>query len=246
MMIINIKNKTDFISKFLLPISRINNACSIKLTSDKMVSLVTTQDASVILNSEIQIECDVTEEVNLNLPDITKLVRVLECIQEEEIELKLNNNSISYNKSGVKFKYHLLEDGIISIPRINFEKVISLDYDTKFSISNASFQHLIKSSSFACDTNKMYLRTDEEKVYGELTDKNKSNVDSIEIILSENFEGKDIQKALPLNFEVMRIVSTNRYDNVKIWINIDLSVMVFIIVSDNVKMHYVASGLAET
>jgi len=92
----------------------------------------------------------------------------------------------------------------------------------------------------------MYLRTDEEKVYGELTDKNKSNVDSIEIILSENFEGKDIQKALPLNFEVMRIVSTNRYDNVKIWINIDLSVMVFILVSDNVKMHYVASGLAET
>lgn len=244
-MIINIQNKTDFINKFLLPISRINNACSIKLTNDKMVSLVATQDASVILNNDLAVDCDTEQPVNLNLPDITKLVRVLECIQEDEISLKLNNNNISYNKSGVKFKYHLLDDGIISSPRINFEKVIGLNYDTKFSIANTSFQHLIKSSSFACDTNKMYLRTEGNKVYGELTDKNKSNVDSIEIVISDSLNGSQIETPLPLNFEVMRIVSANRYDNVFVWINIDLSVMVFVLESENVKMHYVASGLAE-
>lgn len=244
-MIINISNRTEFVNKFLVPISRINNTCSLKLTSNSLTGLVSTQDASVILDSKFAIECDVEDDVYLNIPDIGKLIRVLECIQEDDVSLKLNNNNISYNKSGIRFKYHLLEDGIISTPKINIEKVKTLNYDTKFVITGNTFSQLMKGASFACDTNKVYLSSSEGRIYSELTDKTKSNVDSIQTILSDEFEGVEIESPIPLNFEIMRIVSCNKYDKVQVWLNIDLSVMVFILKSESIEMHYVASGLAE-
>lgn len=244
-MIIEIDNKTDFVNKFLLPISRINNSCSLKLTRDYLTGLVATQDASVILDSKYKTTTEIDDEASLNLPDVSKLIRVMDCIQEESISLKLNNNSISYNKAGIKFKYHLLEDGIISSPKINIEKVKQLDYDTKFDITSNTFAQLMKGASFACDTNKIYLTSNEGKIYSELTDKTKSNVDSIQTILSDEFTGKDINSPIPINFEVMRIVSCNRYDKVNVWLNIDLSVMVFVLKNEQIEMHYVASGLAE-
>lgn len=246
-MTIAISNKSEFVNKFLTPLSRINNSCSLLLKDNFITALVATPDASVILNAKITYNnAQVDSENKLNIPDINKLIRVLDCIKEEDIVLKINSNNVSYSGDGVKFKYHLLEDGIITTPAINIEKVKDLKYDTEIVITANSMSELLKSSSFSSETDKLYIRTDGSNVLGELTDKNKSNVDSIELKLASEFNGSEIKNALPLNFEIMRIVSCNKLGDITIKINIDLGVLLFKLNNNNIELLYVASGLAET
>ena len=244
-MTIPIHNKNEFVDKFLTPLSRINNSCSLHLKDNKLTALVATPDASVILNAIWKFDAN-NDENKLNIPDLNKLIKVLDCIREEYVTLKINSNNISYNEKGIKFKYHLLEDGILSTPAINIEKVKALKYDTNFNIAGQDLQSLIKSSTFASETDKLYIRTGDGKVFSELTDKNKSNVDSIELVLSPEFSGSEIDNALALSFEIIRIVSCNRFGNVATKINTNLGVLLFELNNDNVELIYVASGLAET
>ena len=245
-MTIPIHNKNEFVDKFLTPLSRINNSCSLHLKSDKLTALVATPDASVILNAVWKFSDEFTEENKLNIPDINKLIKVLDCIREEYVSLKINSNNISYNEKGIKFKYHLLEDGILSTPAINMEKVKALQFETEFGITNNDLQSLIKSSTFASETDKLYIRTGDGVVYSELTDKNKSNVDSIELVLSQEYAGLNIDNPLALSFEIIRTVSCNRFGNVSTKINSNLGVLLFELNNSNVELTYVASGLAET
>lgn len=245
-MTIPIHNKTEFVDKFLTPLSRINNSCSLHLKDNRLSALVATPDASVILNATWKFSNSFSDENKLNIPDINKLIKVLDCIPEEGIALKINSNNISYNEKGIKFKYHLLEDGILSTPAINMEKVKALQFETEFVITNNNLQSLIKSSTFASETDKLYIRTGNGVVYSELTDKNKSNVDSIELILSQEYTGAEIDNALALSFEIIRIVSCNRFANVLTKINSNLGVLLFELNNSNVELTYVASGLAET
>ena len=245
-MTIPIHNKTEFVDKFLTPLSRINNSCSLHLNGDKLTALVATPDASVILNATWKFGNTFSDENKLNIPDINKLIKVLDCIRDEDVALKINSNNISYNEKGIKFKYHLLEDGILSTPAINMDKVKSLQFETDFNITNNDLQSLIKSSTFASETDKLYIRTADGIIYGELTDKNKSNVDSIELVLSQEYTGSEIDNPLALSFEIIRIVSCNRFANVLTKINSNLGVLLFELNNSNVELTYVASGLAET
>lgn len=245
-MTIPIHNKTEFVDKFLTPLSRINNSCSLLLKGDKLTALVATPDASVILNAMWKFSDEFAEENKLNIPDINKLIKVLDCIREDYVTLKINSNNISYNEKGIKFKYHLLEDGILSTPAINMEKVKALQFETEFGITNNDLQSLIKSSTFASETDKLYIRTGDGVVYSELTDKNKSNVDSIELVLSQEYTGSEIDNPLALSFEIIRTVSCNRFGNVATKINSSLGVLLFELNNSNVELTYVASGLAET
>ena len=87
-MTIPIHNKNEFVDKFLTPLSRINNSCSLHLQGDKLTALVATPDASVILNAVWKFEDSFSEENRLNIPDINKLIKVLDCIREDYVTLK--------------------------------------------------------------------------------------------------------------------------------------------------------------
>ena len=89
---LKIKNRKDFVSNFLSPVSNLNEQCIVKLTSDKLTCILASSDATIVCKADIDIESDVTGEVNLNIPDIKKFIRVLEILSDENIELKLNNN----------------------------------------------------------------------------------------------------------------------------------------------------------
>jgi hypothetical protein len=62
-------------------------------------------------------------EKNLNIPDIKKLVRVVECIDADELQFDINSNNLQYISDSFKFKYHLLEDGLMKLPSINIKKI---------------------------------------------------------------------------------------------------------------------------
>ena len=69
---------------------------------------------------------------------------MLEIIPTADIELNISSNNISYNKDGYKFRYHLLDDGIIKQPSLNIDKVNKLTFDTSFEVKENNLSTIFK------------------------------------------------------------------------------------------------------
>lgn len=239
---INIQDKNAFVNGFLVPVSKVANSAVIKVDKDKFVSLVATSDNTVILNATFTNKN--SEELQLNIPDLNKLIRILSVIDTENINLTSNKNNISYSSSSIRFKYHLFEDGIIVTPKLNVDKLSALTFDGKFTLPYNNLQNLIKGSSIATDSNKIYLSYKDNVVLGELTDKARPNVDSYGLNISENYEGIQTSTATPLNFEVFRIISSMKFKELNCSFSSKTGVYVFEANTTNTTMKFIVSALA--
>ena len=146
-----IKNPDEFL-KFLDCNSKISDSSILEVTSDKISSLASSPDNTLILHSEYTADTGFND--TLNIPDLKKLYRVIDTIQSEDITLQVNSNNIEYNGSGIKFKYHLFDEGFLSKPNLNLEKINSFKFDISFNINKDTIQQVFKGSTFASETNK--------------------------------------------------------------------------------------------
>ena len=240
---LKIKNKKDFIGNFLSPISNLNDSCILKIKDNRLVSILASSDATIVCKADVEVESDVSGDVNLNIPDLKKLVRVLEILNIEDVELKLNNNNLSFNNNEYKFKNHLLDDGIIKQPQINIEKVNELEFDTEFEIKESSFSTLFKGSSFATETSKLYFFEEDGKIYGELGDKTRHNTDNFVCCLAEEFIGNTLTKHIPVNFDSFRLLSFSGSNKINFKINNKMGVMTCSFTKGNVDLIYIISAL---
>lgn len=238
---LKIKNKKDFVSNFLGPVSNLNDVCILSIEGNSMSCTLASADATIVCKSIIEIETDL-DNVKLNLPDIKKMVRVLDIIPSAEIELQVNENNISYNKNGYKFKYHLLDDGIIKQPNLNVEKIKKLDFNTKFIVKENELNTLFKGSSFATETSKVYIYEEDGYINGELGDHSRHNTDNFICKLSDDFEGS-IEKPLPINFDSFRLVSFNGSREVKFSVNTDMGIITCNFKKGDAELIYIISAL---
>tara|TARA_E500000318_G_scaffold102829_1_gene107418 strand:+ start:344 stop:1075 length:732 start_codon:yes stop_codon:yes gene_type:complete len=238
---LKIKNKKDFVSNFLGPVSNLNDACILSIEGNNMSCTLASADATIVCKSTIEVETDLNN-VKLNLPDIKKMVRVLDIIPSTEIELQINENNISYNKNGYKFRYHLLDDGIIKQPNLNVEKIKKLDFNTKFVVKENELNTLFKGSSFATETSKVYIYQEDGKINGELGDRSRHNTDNFVCEISDNFEG-GIEKPLPVNFDSFRLVSFSGSREVNFSVNTDMGVITCNFKKGDAELIYIISAL---
>jgi hypothetical protein len=238
---LKIKNKKDFVSNFLGPISNLNDVCILSIEGNSMSCTLASADATIVCKSTIEVDTDL-DNVKLNLPDIKKMVRVLDIIPSTEIELQINENNISYNKNGYKFKYHLLDDGIIKQPNLNVEKIKKLDFNTKFIVKENELNTLFKGSSFATETSKVYIFEEDGKINGELGDRSRHNTDNFICELSNEFEG-NIKKPLPVNFDSFRLVSFSGSREVNFSVNTDMGVITCNFKKGDAQLIYIISAL---
>ena len=112
-------------------------------------------------------------------------------------------------------------------------------------MTDTSFLNLIKSSSFASETDKIYFYTKDGLVYGELTDRQKHNSDSVTRSLAPKFTGAGINEPIPVPFDMIRIIAGNRADKIKVLVNTDLSILTFEVNIGDIKNVYVVTGLVK-
>lgn len=240
---LQIPDRKLFVSGVLQPIGKLNDSCVVSLNDSTISSIVCTADAAVILHTTFKLELDLDSPINLNIPDIKKLIKVLDCINSDSLVLEIDKNNISYNDNSVKFKYHLLEDNIISVPKINIKKIEELSFPVKFTIEYKTLLELLRGSTFATESNKLYLYSENSKVFGDLTDRARHNVDSFSLPLAD-YAGPELPP-LCLNFELIRIISGVRVKQLQCSINPKLGVIVFESNSGPVTTRYIASSLVK-
>jgi len=236
-----LESRKDFVSNILDPISNINESTILSVEKDKIISLTSSTDQTLVLFTETPIKSE--EARNLNIPDVKKFTRVLDCIQTVSADLQINSNNIKYSSDNFKFTYHLLEDGVIKAPKINIKKVNDLLFDVSFDVSESKLSTLIKGASFATETNKLYIYIENNKIYGELGDKARSNTDNFQTILSETFEGTVFSKTLPINFDTFRLINFSKSDKILFSINTQHGVLKITLSKGNTKLIYIVSAL---
>ncbi len=191
-------------------------------------------------------DTQVEQDISLNIGDIKKLLRVLDCIEDEEITFKLNSNHLFYKSDKIQFKYHFLDDSIVPKVTLKREKIESLNYDTSFNISSKKLQEILKASSFTSETNKIYLYGQPDGIYCELGDKEKSNTDSVSMKLTEEVDGVPLTQVIPFNLDIFRLFAGVKFDIARVGINNNYKIMsLFIKPTDSTEFTFVISGLVK-
>ncbi|NDB86102.1 MAG: hypothetical protein EB127_25885 [Alphaproteobacteria bacterium] len=157
--------------------------------------------------------------------------------------MDISSNCIAYKSDSVRFKYHLYDDGIIPTPKLNIDKLKTLDFDGKFTLPYNSIVNLVKGSVITTDTNKLYLSVKDKQMFGELTDKARPNVDSYGIQIADDYEGIQYATPIPLNFEIIRIVSIMKFKVINAQLVSKMGVLLFDLNLDSTSLKFVISAL---
>tara|TARA_R110002020_G_scaffold438063_1_gene648471 strand:+ start:7523 stop:8245 length:723 start_codon:yes stop_codon:yes gene_type:complete len=235
---LQIKNRVEFL-RYLDSLSKINESAILTIKKDRIESLVASADNTLILYSEFTSKSDL-EDI-LNIPDIKKLSRVVDTIPGNDIEFKINSNNLEYKGNGIKFKYHLFDEGFLSKPNVNLDKINAFKFDVKFCIDKNMLNQIFKGSTFASETNKIYFYTEDGQLMAELTDRARHNTDNFTIAIQKaDFD----LKPTPINFDNVRLLtSINKTFDINI--NTEYGVVVFDNLLDNIKLKYIISSLTQ-
>ena len=236
---LKVTNKSEFL-QFLDAVSKINDrGVILDIEKGKVSSLVSSVDSTLILYSEYV--TDLGFEDKLNVPDVKKLRHVIDTIEAEDIEIAINPNNLQYNGTDVKFKYHLYEEGFITRPNINLDKISKFTSDVEFAIEKTFLHRIFKGSTFASETNKVYFYTENGQLMAELTDRSRHNTDNFTISLgSADFKLDPI----PVNLDNIRLLSIID-DKFDVKINTEFGVVIFDIQNNGIKLKYIISALTQ-
>lgn len=246
--ILKIKNKNNFVKNFLSPISKISDSVVLepkeKDSKNFLTCLCCTPDNSVFLYIEHPLEDSLDNDIKLNCPDVKKFIRAVDAISHvDEIEFVVDSNNLSYKDKFLRFKYHLLEDGIIKKPTMKLEKLDQTVFHTNFVLEKDSIRNLLRGSVFSCDSNKLYVSANKDGVYAELTDKTRKNIDTITLMVADEFKGEEIEN-IPFSFDIFRIME-NVNNDIFVKINKDRGIVIFEIFNNYNKTIYIMSSLVK-
>lgn len=237
----------DLFVKFLAPISRLGDKAVIKLYNNTMYTLAASEDNNIILYALAKTDASIDNATRLNIPDVKKLLRAIDCLDSNLIFTYKSNYILCETSelNGAYFKYHVVDDNVIKDAPISAEKISKLNFDTDFIIESKKLTEISRASSFAVDTKKIYLYTKDENVFCELADHETQNTDSITLKISDSFTGQPIKNMLPLVYEVFRNLTSLKCENVKVKINNEYKVIMFSIGDSVLELKYIISTLVK-
>jgi len=242
----NIKiDKDILLNKFITPISKGISKCVLyQYFQIAFKSLVTTKEANPVLYANVKTPCDIgnKEEVTLNIPDVNKMTRMLNCINSDTIELEVNSNNIAYKSPNMSFKYHMLEDGVIPKSPVNVDKIEGLEFDSNFVISEDIISDIGRGSSFATDSNKLYFYMKDKKVYAELTNKEIANTDSVSYFITDTYNDSEIKKPMLIDLEIFKMFNGLKAKAVT-KVNTKTRVMMFTFKDTDYTLQYIVAPL---
>jgi hypothetical protein len=237
-MVITIKNKNHFIARFIKPLSSLTESVVIK-SDDNGFNCLANNELGVILYATYK--TDVNASIQLNIPDIKRLEKIISYINQDQIELQFKSNSLSYKDNNIRFKYHFLEDGLIETPKLSIQKIQNITTDIDFQIEYSKIVELAKGASFVGESEKLYFTIDSNGVFGEITDKTNSSVDSYGVkLLDQEF---DRSITFPVNFDIVRLLASVTTDKITVRLNTEVGLSVFEIETPESTLKYIVSGL---
>ena len=241
-----IVNKKTFLGKLLLPISKFTDKIILNFNTDFIdsISYTTADKQTIILYTKVMFKSatPITDPIKLNIGSVKKLISAFNCISEDIVELKIEQNNISYKSNESSFRFHLKEDGTVEKPVFNLEKINATVFTTQFKILSSKLSEMLKACGFSTDSDKIYIYTKDSKVLCDLTDKTIQNLDSFTFTLSDNFTGTPLIDPIILRIDVFKTLSSIKFDVCDMKLDAK-GIVVFEVKDDESLMKYVTTSL---
>ena len=183
---------------------------------------------------------NINDSIRLNVPNIVQLQNFISSLKDDTIKFEYQNSYLKYVSKQLKLKYQLLEDGIISSCKLNIDKALNLDFNVKFDLNKEDIVSVIKLLSYGPSECKLYFYTQNNCLYVDIADKEKTNTNETSWCLKENIDYEFSGMIIPA--ETFRILNTINFDKINIQINTDLYIMVATINDDSYDIYYVITG----
>jgi hypothetical protein len=235
----NLKVQKAKFVKFLDSLSKVSDLTVLSTIDERMLSLMANSDNTLyVVGSYFE---DFDDKLTLNCPSLKKLKNLISLIGTDwgEIELVVEDNNISYKSKGVKFKYHLYDDGIISTPKLTLEKLENFEYDIEFDGTKEFISKLLKVSSNV-DASKMYIHSVDGVVHCEIKDETKPNSDVLSIPIKD---GVDFDVKFIFSLDNLRIMTFS--DIFKFKFNTKLGISCILSEFDGYSIQYVSPSLTK-
>jgi hypothetical protein len=239
------------LEKLLKPINRATESCVLKTDENTLYTVCSSQDRSVILYASCDLPVKI-EPIKLNLISIKKFLNGLNCLGDDgEFSMILNKNYIrcqsksDSDSDNSYFKYHLVDDGIISESTVNKNYFSKLKFETEFEIPISKIKQIASAYTFTTDVNKIYFYTKNDMIYADVDDKTLQNIDNISFSVSEKYTGEKLEKPLALKMEVFKNLISSKLP-VRVKIDNRIGVIVFITKEDQeIELKYIVSALVK-
>tara|TARA_R110000851_G_scaffold37409_9_gene96621 strand:+ start:501 stop:1220 length:720 start_codon:yes stop_codon:yes gene_type:complete len=237
-MVINIKDKNQFIASYLRPISALTDAVIIK-SKDNKLECITNNEQGLILYAAYNLE--IQNDLLLNIPNVKKLEKILSFIESEELNLDYKENALSYKDKKMRFKYHFLDDNIIQAPKLSVDKILNLPYDIEFNMDSSKISELAKGAAFVAESEKLYFNISDGEIFAEITDRSNSSVDSYSILIGNSADVKDV--SFPMHFDIVRLLGATNQIRIKVKINTKQGLSTFELKTETSILKYIVPGL---
>lgn len=180
--------------QFLSSVAQINANIVIKVKDNKMEVLTGGGVLPILILATINLpeKGDNDKELDLPIVDVTKIQKVCEFNNSDELHLEIDDNVIKYKSDSLKIKLHLAEQSIINVPKeVTSEKFRAFPMTFSTVIDKDKMNQLKKGMAFMPpSTVKVHFFTENGKVYGEISDKESKTSDVYRILLSDSYEGQ--------------------------------------------------------
>lgn len=229
-------DKKDF-SAFIKSLVKINDSAIFAVKENQITCLIGSPDNVTVAYGTLGV--GTKHEGFLNISSLAKLGKAIDQISETAPGFTVNNNNLEYKSPALRFKYHLLDSGIINQPAINIKKINEFEFNIQFKVVPVKLADLNKFSSFSTDSNKVYISCDGESVFADLTDRARSNIDSIQFEFAKCSIPFD---AVPINLDFFRSLSYTPDSQVIINFNTAHGVIAIDIINERYKLKYITSS----
>jgi len=235
-------NRQQFVESLLNPASKIADNLQLHFVNENGTQFCKTttnsNDNSVIFLSKIP--CIFDQEFSAIIPECKTFLRLFANVDQEEITLELNVNSIVYQTPSFSFKYHLLDESyIVNKKTISEAKLNDLTFDTTFRAAKQKINDIVKYNSIIPEAEKVYFFTnDAGEVCAKVGDRERANINEIVFSMAPTFVGSTLSLDFPLNVQNILLFSFAQ-NEVEISVNQQLKVFKF----ETIHSKYIISGL---
>lgn len=185
----------DF-ARFIQSINGVyRHGVTITIHKEYMEALVLSEDnASIFLYAKLntlETNLDESEQVVINVRDLSKFLTLIQFNKDETFTFTVKDNYIYYIGKSIAGAKFILDEN----PSRKINKRITVDWFNQFEshftikVTPQDIKQVIQLASLASDSNKVYIYERDNAVIAELNDKEKVNIDSLEVTLGTSYEG---------------------------------------------------------
>lgn len=235
-------NLTDFYINFLNILVDINKEGKGAIfVKDNQINSITSVNNNSIYLYNTYTPTEIINPIprfNINLQKLKVALTCIDNNQTVDLTIADDDNKLTYKDDSIKFDIRLLSDKILTVPAFNINTFKELTYSFSTVLNRDAMNRLKKGDSFCGETNKFYIRLENDKLVFLFGDKQTQQNNEMKIVLDVPYTGICTESVF--DSAILRLLFKEKND---ITMKLNDRVLVFETNTPNSQQVYITSKL---